>query len=58
MTDGQSFYMTITLVGLSLDGTKDIHDMNRIDAATKGTFNRIMKLLICLINIRLNTIFS
>ena len=31
------------LVGLSLDGTKDIHDMNRIDAATKGTFNRIMK---------------
>jgi len=31
------------LVGLSLDGTKDVHDMNRIDSANKGTFNRIMK---------------
>ena len=26
------------LVGLSLDGTKDVHDMNRIDSANKGTF--------------------
>ncbi len=31
------------LVGLSLDGTKDIHDMNRIDSSNKGTFNRVMK---------------
>ena len=31
------------LVGLSLDGTKDIHDMNRVDSRNKGTFNRVMK---------------
>jgi uncharacterized protein len=31
------------LVGLSLDGPKEIHDMNRIDAIQSGTFNRVMK---------------
>jgi uncharacterized protein len=31
------------LVGLSLDGYKDIHDMNRVDITDKGTFNRILK---------------
>lgn len=29
------------LVGLSVDGTKDIHDENRIDAAGRGTFARV-----------------
>lgn len=29
------------LVGLSLDGTKELHDLNRVDASGKGTFNRI-----------------
>lgn len=31
------------LLGISLDGTKDIHDWNRIDAKHKGTFNLILK---------------
>ena len=31
------------LVGLSMDGTKDIHDSLRIDAAGKGTFARVQK---------------
>lgn len=31
------------LVGLSMDGTKDIHDTNRIDPAGKGTFNRVLR---------------
>lgn len=31
------------LVGISLDGPKNIHDANRIDPAGKGTFNRVMK---------------
>lgn len=31
------------LVGLSLDGPKDIHDLNRIDIQGKGSFNRIQK---------------
>lgn len=31
------------LVGLSLDGDKDIHDLNRIDAQGKGTYSRVMK---------------
>lgn len=30
------------LVGLSLDGDKTIHDLNRIDQAGKGTYNRVM----------------
>jgi uncharacterized protein len=30
------------LVGISLDGPKDIHDANRIDAKGKGTFNNVM----------------
>lgn len=30
------------LVGLSLDGTKDLHDLNRPDAEGKGTFSRVM----------------
>ena len=31
------------LVGISLDGPKDIHDKNRIDLNNKGTFNDVMK---------------
>lgn len=30
------------LVGLSLDGPKDIHDASRVDHIKKGTFNRVM----------------
>jgi uncharacterized protein len=30
------------LVGISLDGPKDIHDANRIDAKARGTFNNVM----------------
>lgn len=30
------------LVGLSLDGNKDIHDLYRIDIAGKGTFSKVM----------------
>ena len=30
------------LVGLSLDGPKDIHDKTRLDAGNKGTFERVM----------------
>ncbi len=30
------------LVGISLDGPKEIHDANRLDAAGKGTYNRVM----------------
>ena len=31
------------LVGISLDGTKEIHDRNRQDAGGKGTFQKILK---------------
>lgn len=31
------------LVGLSLDGTKDVHDQNRLDPEGKGTFNRVLQ---------------
>lgn len=31
------------LVGLSMDGYKDIHDKNRVDLDSKGTFSKIMK---------------
>ena len=31
------------LVGLSLDGPADIHDMNRVDKTGKGTFNAVMR---------------
>lgn len=30
------------LVGVSLDGQKELHDLNRVDAAGKGTFGRVM----------------
>ncbi len=30
------------LVGVSLDGTKEVHDRNRLDAAGKGTFGRVV----------------
>jgi uncharacterized protein len=30
------------LIGISLDGTKEIHDRYRLDAAGKGTYNRVM----------------
>lgn len=31
------------LVGLSLDGPKDIHDGNRVDPQNEGTYNKVMK---------------
>jgi uncharacterized protein len=31
------------LVGLSIDGNKRFHDMNRVDAKNRGTFQRVMK---------------
>jgi len=31
------------LVGLSLDGYKEIHDMNRVDALNKGTHSQVVK---------------
>ena len=31
------------LVGLSMDGNKDIHDTNRLDAAGKGTHSRVVR---------------
>lgn len=31
------------LVGLSLDGPKDVHDRTRLDAGNKGTFLRVME---------------
>ncbi len=31
------------LVGLSMDGSKDIHDRYRLDAAGKGTYNRVLQ---------------
>ena len=31
------------LVGISLDGPKDIHNAHRIDAKNDGTFNKVMK---------------
>lgn len=31
------------LVGLSLDGGKDVHDLNRLDPEGKGTFNRVLR---------------
>ena len=33
------------LVGVSLDGTKDIHDLNRIDTSGNGTYSRVMRAL-------------
>lgn len=31
------------LVGISLDGPKELHDENRVDAAGKGTYARVMR---------------
>lgn len=31
------------LVGLSMDGPKDVHNLNRIDSKADGSFNRVMK---------------
>ena len=33
------------LVGLSIDGTKNLHDLNRVDAARKGSFSRVKRTL-------------
>lgn len=37
------FYRNGFLVGLSIDGTKDLHDGNRLDKQGKGTFDRILE---------------
>lgn len=39
----QFFHDHNFLVGLSLDGGKDIHDLIRLDTEGKGTFNRVLK---------------
>ncbi len=39
----QFFHNEKFLVGLSLDGTGEIHNMNRFDSRNNGTFNRVMK---------------
>jgi uncharacterized protein len=31
------------LVGLSLDGPKEVHNLNRVDSKATGTFNQVMK---------------
>lgn len=31
------------LVGISLDGPKDVHDMNRVDSKNSGSFSQVMK---------------
>ena len=31
------------LVGVSLDGTRELHDANRVDASGNGTFSRVME---------------
>ena len=31
------------LVGLSLDGPAELHNLNRLDAAGEGTFNRVLR---------------
>ena len=31
------------LVGLSIDGTKDVHDLNRLDGEGKGTYSRALR---------------
>ena len=36
------------LVGISLDGPRELHDACRTDAAGKGTFDRVMKGIACL----------
>lgn len=38
----QMFAQNNFLIGVSLDGTREIHDRNRIDANGSGTFNRVM----------------
>lgn len=37
------FYENNFLVGLSLDGYKDVNDINRVDKNNKGTYNKILK---------------
>jgi len=36
------FHENKFLVGVSLDGTRDLHDMNRIDMKNKGTYKKVM----------------
>lgn len=36
------------LVGLSLDGPKELHNANRVDAAGEGTHSRVMRAAACL----------
>lgn len=43
------------LVGVSLDGTKDLHDANRVDAVGKGTHSRVMASLRLLRRYRVDT---
>ena len=40
---GKWFADNKVLVGISLDGPKDIHDRYRVDTAGKGTFNKVMQ---------------
>lgn len=40
---GSFFYENKFLIGLSIDGTREVHDLNRVDHSEKGTFSRILK---------------
>ena len=39
----QFFHDNKFLIGLSIDGDKDAHDLHRVDALNKGTFTRVLK---------------
>lgn len=39
----QFLYKNNFLVGLSLDGPKEVHNINRVDSKRDGTFNRVLK---------------
>lgn len=43
------------LVGISLDGPKEIHDSNRVDAVGKGTYSKVMHTLQLLKNYQVDT---
>lgn len=43
------------LVGLSIDGTKDLHDANRLDPAGRGSWNRAVRALALLQKHRVET---
>lgn len=45
---GEFFHQYRFLIGVSVDGPEHIHDLIRLDAAGRGTYNRVMRGLNCL----------